>query len=177
MQGWRNAAEQFAPIGSIVIAAFVWVEGVVGGIVDWIETKVDELVQGLKDNLSRISGFLSDIKKAGKWLSDHNPLNIFAGVSMVVSPAPVPTPHVPALAAGGLVRGTAHGTLVLAGENNRTEVVSPVPQWLNRGNGGNRTYNINVTIPPGGDSLRAGRDIVKAIKSWEQVAGSGWRAS
>ena len=123
-----------------------------------------------------MKGLLDKIQSAGSWLSQHNPLDLGNWIPGI--PGGVMAPAPPALAAGGVVPGTAHGTLILAGENNQSEVVSPIPAWMNRGGGGSsRTYNINVSIPPGGDSLRAGRDIVTAIKSWEQVAGSGWRAS
>lgn len=40
---------------------------------------------------------------------------------------------------------------------------------------GGNTYNITVTVAPGGNLAEAGRQVVDAIKAYENRSGSGWR--
>ena len=74
-----------------------------------------------------------------------------------------------ALAGGGVVR---RPTVALVGESGPEAVVP-----LGAGLGGNRTYNINVTVQAGAPAAEVGRAVVENIRAFERAAGAGWRAA
>jgi hypothetical protein len=83
--------------------------------------------------------------------------------------APAPPP--PALATGGIIPGSQWGTLIRAGEGNKSEAIIPLSKMPAGGN----TYNITVDVAPGADPVRAGAAVVDAIRSYERVNGQEWR--
>lgn len=80
-------------------------------------------------------------------------------------------------ASGGPVRA---GTPYIVGEH-RPELFVPdtngtiVPRV--GGMGGGSTYNIHVSVAPGGDLVEAGRQMVRAITQYERRSGRVWRAA
>ena len=74
-----------------------------------------------------------------------------------------------ALAGGGVVR---RPTVALVGESGPEAVVP-----LGAGLGGNRTYNINVTVAAGAPAAEVGRAVIENIRAFERAAGAGWRAA
>jgi len=84
-------------------------------------------------------------------------------------PIDIGFPDIPRLASGGIVNDP---TLALIGESGPEAVVP-----LGRGGGMGSTYNIAVSVAPGGDLVEAGRQMVRAIQSFERRSGRVWRSA
>jgi hypothetical protein len=80
-------------------------------------------------------------------------------------------PNLPLLARGGIITGP---TLAMLGEAGH-EAVIPLPRRA--GDMGSRVYNLNVTVPLGGDPAMAGRAIVNVIRQYERANGVAWRTA
>lgn len=87
----------------------------------------------------------------------------------------IPNIDVPKLAKGGTVRHTPGGTLALLGEGGHDERVTPLDGRQTMGGG--PTYNIHVSVAPGGDLVLAGKQIVEAIRQYERRSGKVWRSA
>lgn len=78
------------------------------------------------------------------------------------------------LARGGIA---TRPTFAQIGEGGEPEAVVPLSKARAMGfGGGGDTYNINVSVAPGGEA-EAGRQIVRAIQEYERRSGARWRAA
>jgi hypothetical protein len=160
IQGFaETAGDAWKTMGQVIAG----VAGVVAGI-------VTNFISGIEIAVGQIETLHQRIKDVGDWISRHSGGLIpnFSGPNHFY---PIPAPEPPALASGGIIKGSPWGTLVRAGERNRSEAIIPLSKIPAAGN----TYNITVDVAPGADPVRAGAAVVDAIRSYERVNGQRWR--
>lgn len=174
-----------------------WVEGAMGvgnGVIGKLQGAVEDTLAAAKRIGGAISGgILGAIRTlAKKFVEFWNSLGAFGAGGFTFAEAfdievlgqhigwpkvaiewgagdILPNIDVPALAKGGIA---TRPTLAMIGEAGPEAVVP-----LGRGGGMGATYNIVVSVAPGGDLAEAGRQMVSAIKAFERRDGRGWRAA
>lgn len=140
------------------IAGRIW-EGLKNGlaaVVRWVLNKLDSLLGPLDEIAGKVGGLLS---KGGGLISK--------GLGVL---------GIEAKAAGGPVTA---GRPYLVGENG-PELFSPTRSGRIIPNGATAsgtTYNISVSVAPGGDPAATGKAVVEVIKAYERRSGTAWRAS
>lgn len=170
--------EQAAALGRSVLDGVI---GFVSLIPKWASGAIDRLVSIIRDGINtvislwnqldfRIPAFTMDLPSfrfgEGTILDTGTigggSFKVFDGTGDLI-------PDIPTLGKGGVVN---RPTLAMIGEAGPEAVVP-----LGRGGGMGATYSITVNVAPGGDLVEAGRQMVRAITSFERRSGRVWRAA
>jgi hypothetical protein len=155
---WQWIVDKFNAIASFFSGIVGTIAGAIGRIAGAIKGPINAVISGwnaIEFTVPRITLPEVDLGPFGKVGGGS-----FGGQTFGF-------PNIPHLAEGGIV---TQPTLAMIGEAG-PEAVIPL------GRAGNRTYNLTVNMPVGGDPAMAGRSIVAAIRSYERANGTQWRAS
>ena len=140
-------------------------------IYDGIASGFNSLWTAVKGVVNSIIGALNSINSFSWERQGFEVNTVFGNAFVGVGAGSVQMwPDIPLLAKGGIVN---RPTLAMIGEAGPEAVVP-----LGRGGGGmGATYNITVNVAPGGDLVEAGRQMVRAITSYERRSGRVWRSA
>lgn len=139
-------------------------------IYDGIASGFNSLWTAVKGVVNSIIGALNSINSFSWERQGFEVNTVFGNAFVGVGAGSVQMwPDIPLLAKGGIVN---RPTLAMIGEAGPEAVVP-----LGRGGGMGSTYNITVNVAPGGDLVEAGRQMVRAITSFERRSGRVWRSA
>ena len=171
------AYQHFAGFRAVVDGVFGFLAGAVRAYVGLITTEFEAVVGFITGLPRRIAdaarGMFDGVKDAFRsalnWIIDrwndlHFTISIpsqhVPGTNLNIGGGEIGfgVPHIPRLAAGGIVKATPGGTLALIGEGGRDEAVIPLPRG-----GGVSGGDVTVTVNVAG-SVVAERDMVERIR-------------
>lgn len=140
------------------LGSFLWrIVGGVGGA-------VSSIVNAIRGPINAVIGGLNALNFTIPRV--HIPLPFGKSIDLGPWPIRLVPFNIPRLAEGGITRSAGLAFL------HPAEVVAPLSQA--QGMGTTNVY-IDVSVPPTASPVQTGRAIVDAIRSYENVAGTGWR--
>lgn len=155
-------------LGAVVGSVGTLAGNIGQSIYDGIASGFNSLWSAVKGVVNSIIGALNSINEFSWERQGFEVNTVFGNAFVGVGAGAIQMwPDIPTLGKGGIV---SRPTLAMIGEAGPEAVVP-----LGRGGGMGSTYNIHVSVAPGGDLVEAGRQMVRAITSFERREGRAWR--